>query len=189
LADAFLKGTDSANLELRQKNTYPLLTHVAEGHKKELPFSFKKKKSKKNVRLEFLGSETDIERIIKKSLEQDQCVCWIRNSVKDARKTYQRLKNNGNKIELFHARFTIADIQNRILKAFDKDSVHEQRAERLVIATQVVEQSLDLDFDVMIMAPKSPKEWRLLFNHPPSEEKLKEKFDSIKEAFYLDGDG
>ena len=151
--DAFSKGIGSTDLELHQRKAYPLLTHVAEGYKKELSFSFKKEKTSKNVRLKFLNAEADVERIIEKSIRKNQCICWIRNSVKDARETYQRLKNNSLKVDLFHARFTIADrlnIQTRVLKAFDKDSVDDQRAGRIVIATQVVEQSLDLDFDVMV---------------------------------------
>lgn len=40
-----------------------------------------------------------------------------------------------------------------------------------------------------IMAPKNSREWRLLFKNPPSKEELKFKFESIQEAFYLNGDG
>jgi len=42
-----------------------------------------------------------------------------------------------------------------------------------------------------VLAPKNPKEWRTLFNQPPSEDELKRKFKEkdIEDAFYLDGDG
>jgi CRISPR system Cascade subunit CasA len=40
-----------------------------------------------------------------------------------------------------------------------------------------------------VFAPADPRAWRKFFNQPPSENQLKEKFGSIKEAFYLDGDG
>ncbi len=40
-----------------------------------------------------------------------------------------------------------------------------------------------------VYAPENPRAWRKFFNQPPSESQLKEKFESIKEAFYLDGDG
>ncbi len=40
-----------------------------------------------------------------------------------------------------------------------------------------------------IFAPKNPRAWRKLFNQPPSEDELKKKFEGIKDAFYLDGDG
>ena len=38
-----------------------------------------------------------------------------------------------------------------------------------------------------VLAPKNPREWRTLFNQPPSEEDLKGTFEEIKDAFYLDG--
>ena len=153
LAEAFLKGIGSVGLKLEQKQTYPLLTHIAGGYKNELSFSCKAEESKKNVRLKILHSKKDIDQIIKQSLEQKLCVCWIRNSVKDARQTFKRLRDDGLEAELFHARFTIADrldIQGRVLKAFGKKSGFEQRRSKLIISTQVVEQSLDLDFDLLV---------------------------------------
>ena len=153
LTDAFLKGIGSEALELEKKYSYPLLTHIADGYKKELAFARKQGNNKKDVRIKFMHSDQEIDQLIMQNLEMGLCVCWIRNSVKDARQTFKRLKSNGLKVELFHARFTIADrldVQGRILNTFGKKGGFEQRKGRLVIATQVVEQSLDLDFDVMI---------------------------------------
>lgn len=153
LTDAFLRGLGSETQKLEKKKTYPLLTHIAEDYRNELSFSCKQKKNEKEVRIKFVCSDREIEHLIKQSLEMDRCVCWIRNSVKDARQTFQRLEDNGLRVSLFHARFTIADRlhkQERVLDAFNKKSSFEQRKGKLVIATQVVEQSLDLDFDVMI---------------------------------------
>jgi CRISPR system Cascade subunit CasA len=41
------------------------------------------------------------------------------------------------------------------------------------------------------IAPGNPRAWRNLFNQPPSEDELKNKFEEIriKDAFYLNGDG
>jgi CRISPR-associated endonuclease/helicase Cas3 len=57
---------------------------------------------------------------------------------------------------LFHARFPFAwreAIERRVLARFGKDGTSRGRA--VVVATQVIEQSLDLDFDLMVsdMAP------------------------------------
>ena len=153
LTDAFLRGIGSKMLELEEKDSYPLLTHIADGYKKELAFARKQGNNKKDVLIKFMHSEQEIDQLIMQKIKMGLCVCWIRNSVKDARQTFKRLKGNGLKVELFHARFTIADrldVQGRILNAFGKDGGFEQRKGRLIIATQVVEQSLDLDFDVMI---------------------------------------
>jgi CRISPR-associated endonuclease/helicase Cas3 len=57
------------------------------------------------------------------------------------------------RLTLFHARFAIGDrleIERRVLHLFGKDGTAEQRCGQVLIATQVIEQSLDLDFDVMI---------------------------------------
>lgn len=81
------------------------------------------------------------------------CGVWIRNTVSEAIKSYETLKALGCDAMLFHARFVAKDRFDRerdVLRAFGKDSVQHERAGKILIATQVVEQSLDLDFDHMI---------------------------------------
>jgi CRISPR-associated endonuclease/helicase Cas3 len=53
-------------------------------------------------------------------------------------------------IDIFHARFTFNDrdnIERQVLNTYGKNA---KRQGRILVATQVVEQSLDLDFDVMV---------------------------------------
>lgn len=85
------------------------------------------------------------------------CAVWIRNSVQDAIDTVDALTaaapELAGRIALFHSRFTLADrkaIEQAAIDRFGKSSVQEQRAGHILVATQVVEQSLDLDFDVMV---------------------------------------
>lgn len=81
------------------------------------------------------------------------CVAYIRNTVSDAIDSYNRLAALGANVELFHARFAMCDrlaIEKRILNSFGKTSAPNDRAGRIVVATQVIEQSLDLDFDLLI---------------------------------------
>lgn len=40
-----------------------------------------------------------------------------------------------------------------------------------------------------VMAPENPREWRKFYTNPPTENELQEKLVTIKEAFYLDGEG
>jgi len=83
------------------------------------------------------------------------CACWIRNTVHDALNGYTQLKEilpEGN-LMLFHARFAMGDrldIENSVTSAFGRKSTAQERNGRVLIATQVVEQSLDLDFDLLI---------------------------------------
>ncbi|OIQ90139.1 CRISPR-associated endonuclease/helicase Cas3 [mine drainage metagenome] len=81
-----------------------------------------------------------------------RCGVYIRNSVREALETYRALKSRWDKTLLFHARFCLGDRLARetdILNRFGKEGTADDRAGWIVIATQVVEQSLDLDFDVM----------------------------------------
>jgi CRISPR-associated endonuclease/helicase Cas3 len=57
------------------------------------------------------------------------------------------------KMTLFHARFALKDRldkEEQVLSFFGEDSKQQDRQGRLMIATQVAEQSLDVDFDVLI---------------------------------------
>jgi CRISPR-associated endonuclease/helicase Cas3 len=112
----------------------------------------------RNLSVEFLHErELVFEKILRES-QKGQCVCWIRNTVEDARKTFFELLKRGaapDKIDLFHSRFAMIDrtrIENAVVRNFGNGENYEpaDRIGRILIATQVVEQSLDLDFDQMI---------------------------------------
>jgi len=85
--------------------------------------------------------------------ENGGCCCVILNTVKQAQAVYSELKKlpKDQKL-LFHSRFTAADrqrITERVLELFGKTTAG--RPEKFIlVATQVVEQSLDVDFDHMI---------------------------------------
>ncbi|OEU64034.1 MAG: hypothetical protein BBJ57_02925 [Desulfobacterales bacterium PC51MH44] len=60
---------------------------------------------------------------------------------------------NKDHLHLFHSRFAMVDrqqIEEETMKRFGDKSKHANRKGQVLIATQVVEQSLDLDFDVLI---------------------------------------
>ena len=81
-------------------------------------------------------------------------VCLICNLVDVAQLCHQRLKELNNTqvdIDLFHARFTLNDRrekENRVISNFGKNG--KRNVGRILVATQVVEQSLDVDFDWLI---------------------------------------
>ncbi|MDT8321694.1 MAG: CRISPR-associated helicase Cas3' [Xanthomonadales bacterium] len=84
-----------------------------------------------------------------------RCVAWIRNTVNDAINAWQCLTEalGEQHVTLFHARFAMGDrldIEREVLDAFGPGSSADTRVGRVVIATQVIEQSLDLDFDEMV---------------------------------------
>lgn len=79
------------------------------------------------------------------------------NTVNRAQELYRsiRSKLEGSQIDLdlFHARFPFGDrkaIEERILRKYDKLGAERPSNGSILIATQVIEQSLDLDFDYLI---------------------------------------
>ncbi|MES9905177.1 MAG: CRISPR-associated helicase Cas3' [Sedimenticola sp.] len=153
LLDAFTDGLKQPRQTL-QSNAYPLLTHLKDGKPVEFPLDTRPA-VRRHVHVDFVDSLQAIEQRLTDSFHSGQCVCWIRNTVADAREAYSQLKIQHPEwpIDLFHARFTLADrltIEQRVLERFGKKSKHEQRKGQILIATQVVEQSLDLDFDHFI---------------------------------------
>ncbi len=83
-------------------------------------------------------------------------VAIICNAVADAIDVHQAALSalgDPDAVLLFHARYAMCDrlaIEERVLRMFGKDADAALRAGKILVATQVVEQSLDLDFDFMV---------------------------------------
>lgn len=76
-------------------------------------------------------------------------VCVIRNTVREAQKTWEALSAQHPDVLLFHSRFTAGDrarIEAKVLRRWGPTG---DPRPGILVATQVVEQSLDLDFDFM----------------------------------------
>lgn len=101
----------------------------------------------------------DPEQIARKATELVQdggCLCVLLNEVDQAQTVYQALKQMGFDGEtlLFHARFPAErrqEIETQCIRWFGKDKSHRPK-KAILVATQVVEQSLDVDFDAMMTA-------------------------------------
>lgn len=91
------------------------------------------------------------EKIVAAAAAGSACA-WIRNTVDDVLEAAQMLRERGLNPMVFHARFAQCDRQKReaeAMRVFGKDG-GDLRAGRVLVASQVVEQSLDLDFDFMV---------------------------------------
>jgi CRISPR-associated endonuclease/helicase Cas3 len=100
-----------------------------------------------------------LEPLLQEALREGGCAAVICNSVDRAQKLYEVLRpsfpgpaDDGMPLlDLFHARYPFemrARREQRSLQRFGKGGPRPARA--ILIATQVIEQSLDLDFDLMI---------------------------------------
>ena len=161
LVDTFADARNLERVELQERG-FPLTTHCGRSIT-EYPIDDQSKPGQPELRAQKthdvdLRLEPDRERCVQRLIEaaeDGQCACWIRNTVDDAIEAYETLTQrlSRDRVTLFHARFCRHDrqrIEDQVLEQFGKDSTEDQRAGRVVIATQVIEQSLDLDFDVMV---------------------------------------
>jgi len=112
---------------------------------------------RRTVEAHFVHSHNAVLSIIRDAIDSGRCCCWILNTVSDAITANDLLHSvpgiDREKLHLFHARFAMGDrlrIESAVLDRFGKNSTARERSGRVLIATQVVEQSLDLDFDVLI---------------------------------------
>jgi len=98
----------------------------------------------------------DIPSIIANTLNNGGCMAIICNTVQKSQDTYRWISSefldSDIEIGLFHARYPYGARkrkEDRYLRDFGKNARDPHR-KSVLIATQVIEQSLDLDFDIMI---------------------------------------
>lgn len=156
LINAYAQGANFGKFSLANKDDYPLVTHMSSEGLTETKIATRES-VKRRVMVERLSDDIAVMAVIQQAVSQGRCICWIRNTVKDARQAYQQLAEQAwmdeNKLTLFHSRYAMIDrqrIELDVLSRFGKTSGQNQRKGQVLIATQVVEQSLDLDFDMMI---------------------------------------
>lgn len=160
LLDAYL-GKD---VQLPAVAAYPRVTAAARLKSPEsVPVAVESEK--KTFRLEFARPDLQsIADLITTRLTDGGCAAIIANTVDRAQSVYSRLAGSCDDCDLilFHARMPFGWRKQReeeILARFGKPDRNGQSPQRprkaIVVATQVIEQSLDLDFDWIIsdMAP------------------------------------
>lgn len=142
--------------EIKHENAYPLAiaytgekeiksTSITEGEQSEI-----------GVRL-ITDNEEAFEEALRRA-EEGQQVLWIENTVAEAQNRYRmcgaRSADLPVSVGLLHSRFLHChrmDIENYWVEAFGKGAGQTRYAEgRILIGTQVLEQSLDIDADFII---------------------------------------
>ncbi|WP_366181322.1 CRISPR-associated helicase Cas3' [Actinomyces timonensis] len=161
MADAYRRGLDLASGRKPPKTPspepvstpFPCLVSVdATGTRVEAVSSSGRSSE---VRVRRLGKEPGLVPLLGEALADGGCALVVRNTVRRAQETYEELREVFcEEVSLTHARFTIADRQAKdadLLRRFGPPRSGPQRPHRaIVVATQVVEQSLDVDFDLLV---------------------------------------
>ncbi len=138
-----------------QKDEFPLLTHVSEGQLLELPLASRAEVSRSVDVDWFIEEEQAIDAVLA-AVEAGECIAWVRNTVDDAIRAFEAIAARHPEPErclLFHSRFAMVDrqrIESQVIERLGKDSTHEIRRGQVLISTQVFQESLDCDVDVMI---------------------------------------
>ena len=155
LADAFAKGLGAPSEPVRtsyDRTIFPMATIRASGGQTSTKVAGRSGRARA-LPVRFLRTLKDALNAVEQAARAGKAVLYIRNTVDDALEAHAALTTCGLNPVLFHARFALVDrlaIESCVVKTFGKKSTPEGRAGKVLIATQVVEQSLDLDFDALV---------------------------------------
>lgn len=151
LADAYRAGLDLPPESLPAQDAYPLLTSVSADASTTLvppaaPMST-------TINVTTIADDWDsLGELLDGWLTDGGCVAVIRNTVTRAQETYAYLVDRfGEAVTLHHSRFvaTHRAARERVLcDELGRDGARPPV--RIVVGTQVLEQSLDVDFDAMV---------------------------------------
>ena len=103
----------------------------------------------------FLANYTKIAETAIDIVKDGGCLCILMNTVSDSQKVYSELRQRwSGEVLLFHSQFPAVrrrEIENECVIRYGKNRI-KRPTRSILVATQVVEQSLDVDFDAMITA-------------------------------------
>ncbi|MEU8271827.1 CRISPR-associated helicase Cas3' [Sphaerisporangium sp. NPDC049002] len=168
LIEAYLKGTGARDLPVPQV-TYPGWIYASLRGAEPVQVASRKRTLHVTTREVQLASDRSLERsaavreILSPLIRDGGCAAVICNTVAEAQRTYQELagwvQTAGSadglvpSIGLLHSRFEAhrrEQITSEMVSWFGKGDGGRRPRAAILIATQVIEQSLDLDFDLVV---------------------------------------
>ena len=140
-------------LDWKKSIGYPLLTWTDGENVNQIDIS--QSVSDKIIKISYVNAIQDMVSILNERLQDGGCGCIIANTVKAAQEIYTACVHlmKQVKVILYHAQFTMPDRyekENLLLKKMGKSSNNEDRYRLILVGTQVLEQSLDYDADIMV---------------------------------------
>lgn len=150
LVEAYSRRSDVG--DVRGNTGYPLVTYASHDGEVET-HAFESPKPSVTYRVEHCDNHLEeVLDAVRQTTSVGGNVLIIRNTVKRAVETHDALLAEGLDSLLFHSRFLPTDrerIENDLTSRFSSRVLDREHG-KVVVATQVAEQSLDLDFDHLI---------------------------------------
>lgn len=177
LVDAYRRGLgESATVALRS-STYPLATVAGRAGVEEQPLGLREG-LEREVRIRFVRTLEEAHARVVEAAQKGAAVAFIRNTVDEAIASHAAIAVELGEAMLFHARFALADrlaVEEKVLAEFGPTLKAKRGG--VLVATQVIEQSLDLDFDLIVtdLAPvdlliqRAGRLWRHMGKRPTFE--------------------
>ena len=147
------------------KSSYPRITWCSAEESNSVSFESASKMDKgrpDKIDIEFIdGSDEQLIPFLKEKMSEAGRVAILCNTVKTAQNKYRMIRGLLDKqefeVELLHARYPFSNRKEKedsVINKFGRKRFPEG-GKHILIATQIIEQSLDIDFDLMIseMAP------------------------------------
>ncbi|MDU5808793.1 MAG: CRISPR-associated helicase Cas3' [Finegoldia magna] len=133
-------------------DSYPLITYN-DGDQIKQEINFPKDKNKTKTVTIMKQSSDNIFELVDEIISHDGIIGIIVNTVKKAQELYSEFEKiyGDDLVDVLHSAFIATDRvkkENNLLKMIGKEAVRPNR--KIIIGTQVIEQSLDIDFDVLI---------------------------------------
>ena len=152
LVKSYMKGRGVRLKESVDSDHYPLITFT-DGNQLQTYDRFERSKSKK-IRIEKIN-ENEIRILVRDLISKGGNIGIVVNTVKKAQVLAKALAADFGEecIELLHSAFIASERSRKeeaLLKMIGNGEDVKRPGKKIVIGTQVIEQSLDIDFDVML---------------------------------------
>lgn len=152
------KNILSAQSSYSINESYPLITALSERESNEVLQVPVENNKEKKVDVTLINNDDSALDVAMEKAESGEQVLWIENTVSDAQKIYQRIaaKMAGTAVEygLVHSRYikeTRAVNEGRWVSLYGSgNNEARKKCGRILVGSQVLEQSLDIDADFLI---------------------------------------
>jgi CRISPR-associated endonuclease/helicase Cas3 len=146
------QSIEKRKISLPESSGYPLLTWANREKVCSIPVADTSHSAKVEISL---LAESELIDTLRKHLREGGCAGVIVNTVKRAQEIAETLRKQlpDKHVYVYHAQFLVEERIRRekeLIKVIGKNSSTEQRSNVIVVGTQVLEQSLDIDFDYLI---------------------------------------